>query len=292
MTQVEKIHHEIDSAQDNLLKEANELIKKSQSNQFDKILDIAERHEKLGFTNTPTVEASKKVKKQKQKIVQTKKQADLIQYYMREYPFLKFLTELELDRICDKYNLVYAPVVNYTKDIPEKNLEEIENAKELNYTDIFGSVVTIKSKHDFINGDVFNHFVSEYGNKFSFNMLKEILRKEKGEKGINYFNFCIKNGEEIEDFDFLYAITVDNKKYNSHCFSKYTIESRDGLFIAAPKSHFNLNGLEEKGKGFFKIIKKEPKDPIVFRYVRGGVQVLSKWGDEANDIVLQVGISN
>lgn len=62
-----------------------------------------------------------------------------------------------------------------------------------------------------------------------------------------------------------------------------TIE-KDGIFIAAPSSHFDLKGLSKKTQhGFMRVFKTEIKDPIVFRYVRGGIQVLTKWGLEAND---------
>lgn len=62
--------------------------------------------------------------------------------------------------------------------------------------------------------------------------------------------------------------------------------SKSGLFIAAPKSDFNLEGLSKKGKGYFNVF--EIKDPIVFRYVRGGIQVITKWGLEADDDALVV----
>ena len=68
--------------------------------------------------------------------------------------------------------------------------------------------------------------------------------------------------------------------------------NRDGLFIAAPKSHFDLKGLKKKGLGFFNFTVTEVKDPIVFRYVKGGIQVLSKWGLEANDEMLVNPINN
>jgi len=34
------------------------------------------------------------------------------------------------------------------------------------------------------------------------------------------------------------------------------------------------------------------KDPIVFRHVKRGIQVITKWGLEADDEALQVGILN
>jgi hypothetical protein len=45
--------------------------------------------------------------------------------YKREYPFLKFIKDEQLARICKKYKLIYAPVSKYTGDVPQKNLNEI-----------------------------------------------------------------------------------------------------------------------------------------------------------------------
>ena len=74
--------------------------------------------------------------------------------------------------------------------------------------------------------------------------------------------------------------------------TEITTIDHSGLFIAAPKSHFDLKELDQNGKGFFKTTKQEIKDPIVFRYVKGGIQVLSKWGLEAEDEMLQQEILN
>jgi hypothetical protein len=48
-------------------------------------------------------------------------------YYKNKYPFLKFITEEILNRLCKKYNLVYAPVSNYIGNVPDKNLAEISS---------------------------------------------------------------------------------------------------------------------------------------------------------------------
>jgi hypothetical protein len=72
-----------------------------------------------------------------------------------------------------------------------------------------------------------------------------------------------------------------------------TTYDRTGLFIAAPKEHFDLSGLTfDKNKGFYEAKVRVIKDPIVFRYVKGGIQVLSKWGLEAEDPALQIEILN
>ena len=72
------------------------------------------------------------------------------------------------------------------------------------------------------------------------------------------------------------------------------IYDKEGLYICAPKSHFDLKELTKTGQySYLKTEKYTVKDdPIVFRYCRGGIQVLSKWGLEANDSKLIVPLSN
>jgi hypothetical protein len=55
------------------------------------------------------------------------------------------------------------------------------------------------------------------------------------------------------------------------------------LYIAASKSMFTgLDKMEKRGYEYI------VKDPIVFRYVEGGLLIISKWGLEANDPELVV----
>jgi len=69
--------------------------------------------------------------------------------------------------------------------------------------------------------------------------------------------------------------------------------NKSGLFICAPPSHFDLKTLSKEGElGYFKVEKWEINDPIVFRYCKGGVQVISKWGLEASDEALVNEINN
>src|ERR1017187_2772863 len=117
---IAKIHNEFDTEQERILNEAKEII-----NGTSKLFsDKEERLERIGFINTETVV---KHKKNKDVLIKNKAQAELIEYYKQNYPFQKFITETELDRICDKYKLIYAPISNYIKDVPEKNISEIES---------------------------------------------------------------------------------------------------------------------------------------------------------------------
>jgi hypothetical protein len=264
MNVVEKIHNEIDTAQDRLYNEAVSFINTTDS--FKERVEKSERLKRVGFTSTETVVQTEK---EKQISDDAKNKADLIVYYRTAYPFLKFLTLDEMDKICEKYDLIYAPVQNYKKDVPEKNLRDIENAQVLNKKDL---------RHPTYTYDITDSFsyVPDSVIKFVKNLVTETQLTEDRE----FRDLCpIKYNERW--LWTLGGLTTTKTSY-------------EGLFIAAPKSHFDLENLTEKKKGFFRteIFKQEPKDPIVFRHVVGGIQVLTKWGDEANDPLLINPINN
>jgi hypothetical protein len=199
-----------------------------------------------------------------------KNKSDLIVHYRTRYPFLKFLTLEELERICDKYDLVYAPVQNYKKDVPEKNLRDIENAQPLDKNDFKTPTYTYNIREYF-------SYVPDGFKEFIKNLVTETLLTDESQ----FRTLCpIKYNDK-------WVWTVSGTPI-------VTKTDYLGLFIAAPKTHFDLEELTQHKKGFFKTenFKPEPKDPIVFRHVKGGVQVLTKWGLEANDSMLINPIDN
>ena len=263
---IQEIHDSFDNAQDELLKQATSIIEQYKPNLSNK----AERLEKLGFVNSETV--VKNIDR-KEVLISSKKDADLVNYYKTSYPFLKFLKEEQLNAICKKYNLIYAPVGRYKEDVPEKNVTEIENAQPLKTEDFRKEQYFIK--------------VTDFGRWNVPKDLKKILSK-----GFISDESFYKSDSKIIDAAKKYGGYDGN--FSGYCFSKCLIEKTDynGLFIAAPKSHFDLDGLKNKTLGFFNFSITEVKDPIVFRYVKEGIQVLSKWGLEANDEMLQQEILN
>lgn len=276
---IEEIHNEFDSAQERLLSEAKQILSSKFVDDVSLEEKQAERLKRIGFTSVPLVKKAEVISKEKEKtkklLVETEEQARLIEYYKQSYPFLKFLTEAELDRICDKYNLIHAPIANFIGDVPDKNLRDIENVQELKEYDRIVSRVIAEY-------EVYNWWGDRYKNIYVHN------EEARGwDKKIE-----LSQESEIELEREL------KKKYNnskSIIFQKvlFTKIDRSGLFIAAPSKDFDLTGLDKKSKyGFFNVFKIEVKDPIVFRYVRGGIQVLTKWGLEANDPSLVLPINN
>lgn len=271
---IAEIHNEFDTAQDRLLAAATKILTTPNA---EAVQSISERLQKVGFVNTPTAKKGKEVKKE---LVSNREQAELIRYYSQTYPFMKFLTEDELNRICEKYKLVHAPVGNYIGEVPEKNITDIERAQELKYQDIEPTRVINKIKWH------------EYGNSQYYASWSKKSLIKKLELPTVFINMDWRFTSDVDRW------VMDNFKTPPEVkwfCDEMTISkvNRKGLFIAAPESNFDLTGLDKNTKhGFFEVFETKVKDPIVFRYVRGGVQVITKWGLEANDPALVVPILN
>jgi hypothetical protein len=297
---IDEIHNEFDTAPQRILDQALEIINKESDVKVElqsKIVEKALRLKTLGFEKNALVHnlthTEREIKKSEGLIDMNAEMAHRVKYYTSTYPFLKFLPESELDRICDKYGLVYAPVKHYKMPVPEKNLQEIENAQRLNPSDEQKNIVTyqFQNKYESSSKD-FNELVKLFGgDTFNEEQLKQIHMEYFG--GLNH--------HRLSDTFWYYGYLAERGKISNPVIRKgfiadavETTYDRTGLFIAAPKEHFDLSGLTfDKKKGYYhaktvRIIK----DPIVFRYVKGGIQVLSKWGLEAEDPALQVEILN
>lgn len=289
---IEEIHNEFDTAPERILQQALSIIGEQQASKVSlesEIEDKAIRLKNLGFVKNGIVDKLEKIEernRQKDLIINMEtKMAEGIRYYARTYPFLKFLPVSELDRICDKYGLVYAPVKHYKMPVPDKNLKEIENAQPLKSMDVQPDIVTRTYFDDSYNRKWGYHKVKEVlgGNSFTDDEIRELARKH---------NISLRWNNTS---DFFWQVGRVILSDDDMCLTKEVVEtsSRSGLFIAAPKDHFDLTGLTfDKKKGYFQTTIQIKKDPIVFRYVKGGIQVLSKWGLEADDPALQIEILN
>ena len=272
---VKDIHNEFDSVEDTLLLEADSLLLSLMS-KADTDLDAkAKQLEKLGFLKSSSVKEARELNT---KVALTKEQASLIREYKQNYPFQKFLTEEELDRICQKYGLIYAPVGNYIGDVPQKNLNEITNAKNL---DRF-----LLPKNDrFVKIDCSS---SDVDNIELMSIIKNPIKAT--------FDLPRQYADETTMMEFVRTIGYNGPrlKYPTLIKLEVTEISKEGLFIAAPEKDFDLTDISKKSKyGYFKSdVTLIIQDPIVFRYCKGGVQVLSKWGEEASDELVVNPIEN
>ena len=272
MTLTERIHNEIDTAVVNtscVSQEIEEMIEK----QVQKV----NRLKKLGFTNCQEVTESETKIMEYNNQKELKKLAD---YYLENYPFNKFLTVDMFEKILEKYDLIYAPVKNYIKNISEKNLKEIEDRKPLG---------------EYKQLDVFTFT----GDPSLFTWLKTVFgtttpdRSQIREKVKKIYSDDHPNGWDDPDISLTTGFhVIEAKIRGNRSYRTVSQTQKTGLFIAAPKSHFDLEGLQQDKKGFFNFTKFEPKDPIVFEFCEGGVLIRSKWGEEAEDVDLVIPVLN
>lgn len=248
---IEEIHQAFDTEQDRLFAFAEKAI----ADNVVKDVDYVRKMHDLGFVNSrPVIEAKERL----ETAMKNAELGQLIMHYRDNYPLLKFLTEESLDRICNKYNLIYAPVTRYIRGVPNKNVEEIFKAQVLTNEDTRAAEWKIK---DGIK------WYTNFPRKWRQPILDATYERTPSDSVIRQkfpeitTSMIYKERPECEKVDY------------------------EGLFIAAPKNHFDLTGLTPgKTKGYFQTVTKQMiQDPIVFRYVKGGVQVLTKWGLEAND---------
>lgn len=268
------IHNTIDTASENALAEAIKIIERTRATKHDG--DIANRLSNIGFTNSVGV---KRAVSKTNVLDMLIKEAEIIQDYQRNYPTLKFLTEDQLNTICKKYKLIYAPVGNYIGEVPEKNLIDIESAP--------------KTFEGHIRKTKITAYVSKFGDKATSEF------KKFWKNGINVSN--VTNWENISShvYNAYFMEFMRNcgwmegfaydRRYYIESFTLRKIDYNNSLYIAAPKSEFNIK--KTMIESIVSKINVTP-DPIVFKFVKDGILVLTKWGLEGKDSALVNEIQN
>lgn len=151
---IAEIHNDFDSASERLLAEAKNIVNKDTGK--------GDRLRQLGFNNSGPAKEVEEVRKAQFNIEQL---ASRVKYFNQWYPHNKFITEDSVQKICEKYGLVFADAQYYKGDVPEKNLREMEQfvlRKEDMASDMFGDIVgRIRSR--LIGGDWGNGFIVPRG---------------------------------------------------------------------------------------------------------------------------------
>jgi hypothetical protein len=280
---VEQIHAEFDSAEERILSECDKILSELKIPTETQIERKASIMKEIGFINSETVKQAQALKKNNELIQKqleiTSKQANFIKELKQYYPFEKFITVDELERICSKYNLIHAPIANYIKDVPEKNLLEIKNCKKL----LYGHKCEILYKVTFscfLNLIQNKEYKDYIGLKDYRKIPKTLIVPEDIDTTWRFSNF-IKKKYNIEK-----TIPIESSQFEKI--------DKSGLFIAAPKSHFDLKGLKHKSKfGFFKTEILEVKDPVVFEYCKNDIcRIITKWGTDDDQSYLDPNLIN
>src|ERR1044072_9231628 len=99
---IAEIHNEFDSASERLLKDAKDIIATDTGK--------SDRLRQLGFVNAKPVKEVEDVRKSQH---DSRQLAERVAYFSQRYPHNKFITEESVQKICEKYGLVFANASYY-----------------------------------------------------------------------------------------------------------------------------------------------------------------------------------
>lgn len=248
---VYEIHKEFNTASDRILEEANKILAACNLNDVEK----CDRLVSIGFRKVKQVVD---VSDAKRKAEQSKDIAELVKYYSFAYPFNKFITEIEVEKICKKYGLVCGKTEDFTGFVPDKNLREIEAFKIKEIDQPFGLVI---DRQDRIIGSLSKEDIID-------DWCVRQLNKEDG-----YFYLVGTSGDVSKQFS-------PKASLYSHLDYVKAVPAKNKLMICAPVKDFDMIGKSVKG---YHIVKD---DPIVLKPVNGGYLIVTAWGDEASDPIV------
>jgi hypothetical protein len=263
--EVLEIHHEFDIAADKLLAEASVIIKEAERADVKKV----SRLESLGFRQAQQVTEIRPLINQ---ALISEAQVKLVEYYKREYPLQKFITEQQVKAICHKWNLVCGDVGRYKGFVPEKNLRQIEGFKlkekdkqEFEFTIVTGSQST-PSEMEISADDL-----TDYGKKYINSRM-------------TISSFYITDDRGTDSYSKSLGVVTEEcaKRFLPQTYVKVTFQKigTTSYKICAPVKDMDISGLTLVDG--YKLIKHVP-DPVVLQPVKRGYLILTAWGDEASD---------
>lgn len=130
---VQQIHNEFRAAQKIYVTSLEEeLSNLSKTEELEMRIRKAEKMRSLGFIQAIGSDIKRsELDKIKKTIEEKQKLLDIVMSYNVKYPIYKFISEEEVERLCNKYNLLLGSVFRFTGEIPDANLEEIIRFNEL-----------------------------------------------------------------------------------------------------------------------------------------------------------------
>jgi len=253
-----QIHADFYGAEERLFVEAIGLTQNSVPNK-----GLVSRFKKIGFGNVKTV---KEVAKLESKKSVSEKVISTIEYFRTYYPQYKFITESEVKILCEKYGLLLGDAANFTGDMPEKNLVDVENFK-LRKEDW-------KEKRDsglfaWFTPNGADSLADEWGYLNSFG---QVNSRRRGYSDLNMASDYYLQAMR------LLGTQPEKKK------EKEAEKEQPPFKICAPKEDFNTLGYEVKDG--YRLVY----DPIVLQPVSkdnvDGYLIVTAWGDEAKDEIV------
>lgn len=242
----------------------------------EKELKRNEMLKELGFTSSKSFSQSEEAVKASRKRM-------VFNWYYKNFTNCIFVRMEDFTDLLAKYNLTCGRLSSYTGEIPYENLVEIKQVsdklKEIGEENQYSNKINDCNTIGYLEKKPLYHCVldgHDYG-IMDFNKCRELIH-------IAIFGGKELKKEKIQDEYFYNERKISAEEYNviedkrkRFPFNNRTKTAPEELFIAAPvqemKSDLNSEIMS--------------LDPIVFQLFPYGVVIFSKWGDEANDPILE-----
>jgi hypothetical protein len=253
---IAKIHDEFRNAGERLYQEALAIINGTSIPNEDK----AKRLMAIGFSMAKDAVAAREAMDKKRA---SERVAMVVKYYRDKYPLYKFILDKDVDAICEKYGLIHGKVSGYIGFVPEKNLREIEAFS----VDVKDRRIVRVSMGWGLSDEI----------SLSLEHTQAYWREKERER-------------ERDRLASSSDIITPRAMAQMNAMQQSITRIEEEFSIAAPMSDFKLGpGEEVKGR---RIVAKVVPDPVVLCAVAEGYLIVTAWGDEASDPLVQNELNN
>lgn len=269
---VKRIHNEFNIAGERLLQESLSIIENAEKIDINKAI----RLNNVGFVNNPLLSKAKQIEELTN---YPAKIAKLVIDYKQTYPLHKFISHLDVEKICKKYNLILGGTDDYIGFVPEKNIKEIEFFNT-NYNSI---------KKRFLLQDV--QISGFFDNIFSTKMhmkywaVKNFIKKNNSVIKISEKNPFLSDINK-DGYWQKKAIEFELESSFSHLKKDWSININvikftrlSAFMICAPQKDM----IKKKNHTNIEYVIEYVPDPVVLYPVELGYIIVTAWGDEASD---------
>lgn len=220
---IEAIHKEFDTRVEMIKSYAEKPFESKLNDEAKKKLNKADRLESLGFHSSNSVKSAIEFvmteRLEKREIERKENLKEAVRYFSLNYPLNKFIDIKGVNDICEKYGLIYSGVSNFIGDVPDKNLEDIENFKvkkeDVAYVNGFDTIFSYETLKDECKLNYKKEERGFYGTDFRFYRTAE-LEIAAPKKDFNTEGMRIEGNKlvrEIKDPVVLQPVMFKNVKH-------------------------------------------------------------------------------
>jgi hypothetical protein len=193
--------------------------------------------------------------------------------YKDKYPAYLFFSDEQFNDVVKRNKLVVSDISSYTGYIPDECFEAIQK-ENIAENDIRENSFSIKIESDEASNS--NQYTSTVPQS-----VFEYLKKANKQEIIHYIATQLKTSDYDIEWKLcrtIYSSISDELFSIAKLFVYGSLKSKnDGLYIAAPKTSMNIPKKIIEKLSLVSIAHGKPKDPIVFRYVKDGILVITFW---------------